>query len=114
MQSIRNFFHTDTWWGKTIFIVLIYSLYWCVFYGSWLIVPREYFDKNTGLSGILFLILNVIIVPAISFFIPHFIKKLFQINKFFLYILHIFLILFALGLFLYIGIFIALSNIQIG
>jgi hypothetical protein len=84
MQKIRNIFHTDKWWGKTIFVVLIYALYWCVFYGSWLLIPDQHPDNNTEIGGILFLVYLFVITPLISFLIPHYIKKLFQINKYFL------------------------------
>lgn len=114
MQSIRNFFHTDRWWGKTVFIIVIYTLFWCVFYGLWFLIPREYFNKNTNESGIVFLLLNIVIIPAISFFIPYYIKKLFQINKVFLYILHVFFILLSLVLFFGLGLIIAFQHFQIG
>ncbi|MES2023405.1 MAG: hypothetical protein V4439_01855 [Patescibacteria group bacterium] len=113
-DQINNFFHTDKWWGKTIFIILIYAVYWCVFYGVWFLIPPDNFDKNTDISGILFLILNLAVVPIISFFIPYFIKKLFTINKVVLYVLHSFLLLISVALFIFLAIISALSHIQIG
>ena len=41
METLRNFFHTDKWWGKTIFVILTYVVFWCVFYGSWLVIPYD-------------------------------------------------------------------------
>lgn len=111
---IRNFFNTDKWWGKTIFILVLYFLYWFIFYGSWVLMPNEWFEKNTDLSGILFLIYIFLIVPSISFFIPPFIKKIFSINKIVLYLIHIFFVLLSIAIFLFIAIISAVSNIQIG
>ena len=110
MESIRNFFHTETWWGKTIFIILVYVFYWFLFYGFWFIIPPEYFDHNTDISGILFLAFNFIIIPVISFFIPYFLIRLFTIDKTFLYVLHVFLVLLSLGIFSTLAVISAFSN----
>jgi hypothetical protein len=111
---IQKTFNTDKWWGKTIVTVLTYVIYWCVFYGSWLIMPKYWFDKNSDFSGILFLIYLFILVPIISFLIPKFFRKTFKINKIFLYIFHVFMILLSIALFLFLGIIIAFSHFQIG
>jgi len=112
MQSIRNFFHTDKWWGRIITIILVYIFYWSIFYGAWLIIPNQHPDNNTDFWSNVFLVYIFIIVPLISFYIPHFIKKLFNINNIFLYCLHIFLIILSAGLFFVIAAISALSNFQ--
>ena len=112
MQSIRNFFHTDTWWGKTIFIFLIYLLYWCLFYGTGLLIPDS--DYNTEINAYFPPIYFLIIVPLISFIIPHFIKKIFIINNFLLYFIHVILVVISAAIFLLIAIVSALSNFHIG
>ena len=96
---IQKTFHTDKWWRKTVFIFLTYVLYWCIFYGSWFVMPSEWFNQNSDLSGIIFLIYLCILVPITSFFIPYLFKKTFEVNKVFLYILHIVVIIFSAALF---------------
>ena len=109
MQSIRNFFHTETWWGKTIFIILIYALYWCLFYWTLFLIPEDFF-VTYNISGYVTLFYGILLIPSLSFFIPHFFKNLFSINKTFLYVLHTFIILFFIALFLTMIVISALSN----
>ena len=118
IQKLQKFFHTDKWWGKTIFIVLTYILYWCIFYGSWFLMPDEWFLEHNHRTHQFFIFLFIfflfVLLPILSFFIPSFIKKTFKINKIFLYILHVFLIIISIALFLIFTIFSAFSNMQIG
>lgn len=114
INLIQKIFRTEKWWGKTIFMFLIYIFFWFTFYGSWFLMPSKWFNNNTDISGRLFLIFLFIIVPIISFFIPYFFRRIFKINKIFLYILHVFLILLSIWVFIQIGISIALKNFQIG
>lgn len=109
---IQNTFHTDKWWGKTIFVALIYIIYWWIFYGIWFLIPERFFDHNSNLSGLLFLIYLCVLVPIVSFFIPHFIKKVFSTRHF--YLLHILLIILGLVLFLALAAISAFSHLQIG
>src|ERR1035437_10698745 len=103
-DKINKIFHTDKWWGKTIFIILTYALFWFIFYGSWFLIPQEFFNNDNNLNVVLFLFYIFIIVPILSFYIPKFIKKLFLINKIILYSLHIFLIILSLSIFMGISI----------
>ena len=112
MLWIQKTFHTDKWWGKTIFIILTYVLYWCTFYASLLFLPNS--DYNTEVDTILPFVFVLVFVPILSFFIPYFLKKIFNINKVLLYFLHIFFILLSIILFLFISIGAAVSHIQIG
>ena len=114
IQTIQKLFHTDRWWGKTMFIVFVYAVYWCVFYGSWLVFPDQHPADNTDAGSNLFLVYLLGIVPLLSFFIPPFIKKVFTINKTGLYVMHIILIILCAAIFMTIAITSALSNIQIG
>ena len=112
---IQKTFHTDKWWGKTIFIILTYILYWCVFYGSWFLIPYDFFYfHGIEISQIVFILFYLVVIPGISFFIPYLIKKTFQINKIFLYTLHICIILLSLWLFVHIGLLDAFKHFQIG
>ena len=111
---IQKNFHADKWWGKIIFTVLIYVLYWCIFYGSWFLLPDEFFLSKNSISsdfyGYLIAIFLFLFIPILSFFIPYLIKKTFKINKIFLYILHIVLIIFSILLFLHIALTISISH----
>ena len=111
---IQKTFHTDKWWGKIIFIGFVYIIYWLIFYGSWFSIPDRYFDHNTEVTGILFIIYIFIIVPSISFLIPPSVGKVFPIKNSIIYPLHIFLIILSIAIFLAIGITVAFSHIQIG
>lgn len=79
INKIKNLFHADKWWGKTIFIVLMYLLFWCLFYGVWLVVTfsldnYEYDVYRIPLSVFSFLL--HIVLPIISFFVfPKFLKN---------------------------------------
>ena len=75
---IHSFFHTDKWWGKSIFIFLIYALYWCVFYGSLFLIPKDFFEEyNFAFVGILYIF---VFVPYLSIFLKKIIKSIFYIK----------------------------------
>jgi len=115
MQTIRNIFHTETWWGKVVFIIVTYIAYWLVFYGSWFMIPYDFFYiRNIEINQWIFLIIFCFIIPIISFYIPYNINNIFKINKTFLYSLHVLLIVMSLVLFFYFGLTIAFSHFQIG
>lgn len=117
MQSLRNFFHIDKWWGKTIFVVLTYVVFWCVFYGSAFLMPDTWFSEASNYSPLYFLLFKIyvfLVVPLISFVIPKLIRKLFKINSIFLYSLHIFLLILCVVAFLFKLFLEAFSNWQIG
>jgi len=109
---LQKLFHTDKWWGKTIFVILTYAVFWCVFYGSWFLLPEDYFEShNISMNEWVFLFITVVLVPIISFLLlPRFIKKVFYIKNSFLYILHTIFILISLFLFFFLLITEALKN----
>lgn len=90
IQKIQKLFHTDKWWGKTIFIISLYVLYWFIFY--FLLFFTAWF-LGEFLGG-WFILLYVLFMILFSFvFIPKNINKIFYFNKFILYFLHTFLTL---------------------
>ncbi len=108
----------ETWFGKTVYIISIYVIYWVVFYGSWFLMPEEWFREYdseffTVKSNLIFILL-FLIIPILSFFIPHCISRKVQINKKLLYFIHIVLIILSILLFLHIGLTIAFKNWSIG
>ena len=113
-DKINKIFHTNNWAGKMIFIVLVYIVFWLIFYGCWFLVPQRYFNSNNDLISFLFLFFVFILVPLLSFYIPHLIKKLFLINKIILYSIHVFLMIISLILFVGLSIISALSHFSIG
>ncbi len=86
IKILKKIFHTDKWWGKTIFIILTYIVFWCIFYGSSFLLPVRLEGSNS--LDLYFLIL----VPLISFVIPGFLKKIFGTRKIYLYLIHILLL----------------------
>ena len=44
INNLKKFFHTDKWWGKSIFMLLTYVIFWCVFYGSLFLIRDEFFE----------------------------------------------------------------------
>ena len=108
IQKLQNFFHTDKWWGKSIFILVLYVLYWFLFYVVLFLLFGSISESNIG--GFFFIFYIVIIIPVSSFLVPKIIRKTFYIKKSFLYTFHVLLI--ALSLFLYIWLIVhtALSN----
>jgi hypothetical protein len=108
IQKLQNFFHTDKWWGKCLFISLLYILYWLVFYVFVPFIVTLIQGFNFGGPVLLILVLGV--APVISFIIPRIITKVFLVNKIFLYIFHILLIIITPAIFFYLIIFIAFRN----
>jgi len=106
---LQKLFHTDKWWGKTIFIVLVYAVFWCVFYGLLFLIPDEFFEFY-NIPGFVVLIYALFIIPLLSFFLPRFIKRVFYVKNSFLYIIHIIFILVSLFLFFFLLITEALKN----
>ena len=103
---IQSFFHTDKWWGKSIFIFLIYALYWCVFYGLPFLIPDSFFEEYR--IGFIMFVFFFILVPYLSFIFRNFVNKKFNLNISIL--THLFLLLLSVCIFLYFTITSALSN----
>src|SRR3989344_9259862 len=106
---LQKLFHTDKWWGRTIFIILTYAVFLCVCYGVLFIPARLFGDSSFG--QVIFFSYVFVLVPIISFLLlPRFIKKIFYIKNSFLYILHTIFILISLFLFFFLLITQALKN----
>ncbi len=108
MQSIRNFFHTDTWWGKTIFIISLYILYLFLFYIGIPFLIALAHDSNFG--GPFIFIFLFLIAPIMSFFIPVFIIKTFNVKRTILYTLHTIFVFLVPFIFVFIIAFLAFSH----
>jgi len=79
MNKIQNLFHTDKWWGKTIFIILMYLLFWFLSYGVWLIITFSFGGYEYDVYRVplfIFSFLLYIVLPIVSFFVfPKFLKN---------------------------------------
>ena len=102
ISSIQRIFHTDKWWGKAIFVVFIYFIYWSVFYGSLSLLPEDTFLGHNENIGYLLIFYVLILAPVLSFLIPFFCKKIFNKKGYYLYILNIIFIILSIILFFYI------------
>ncbi len=71
IQKLQKFFHTDKWWGKGIFIVLFYTIFWLVFYGIWFLIPDDSFEMNEWFG----LLLWIVVIPFVSFKFRKFLLK---------------------------------------
>ena len=85
METLRNFFHTDKWWGKTIFVILTYVVFWCVFYGSWLVIPYDSTVESNDDFIYIFLVYLFFIIPSASLFVVRFLRKTTFIKKLLIY-----------------------------
>ncbi len=108
----------ETWFGKTILIAFTYIIYWLVFYGSWFLMPEEWFleydHSNYVIKTNVIFALLFLIIPIFSYFIPHYLSKKIQVNKIILYIIHTVLILVSLWLFLHFALTLAFKHFSIG
>jgi len=100
IEKIQKLFHTDRWWGKVLFVSVLYLIFWFLFY----YVIFLFFGLMSGsdIGGALFLIYIFILIPFFSLYIPKIILKTFKVNKLFLYIFHSCLILISFVSYIYI------------
>ncbi len=110
---IQKIFHIDKWWGRTIFIILTYAIFWCIFYGALFFVSEDFFELN-NISGNVTLIYALLIVPVISFYLIKFFKKYFLMKNFSFYLIHIIYLILSITLFLYLLVMGALQNANYG
>ncbi len=102
-------------WGKIGLITVTYIFYWLVFYGSWFLIPYDFFDqRGIEVNPLLFISIYFLLIPIISFLIPHYLNKKIKIKKMLLYSLHLVLIIFSVLLFIHFGLTTAFKNWSIG
>lgn len=51
ISKLQKFFRTDKWWGKLIFILLVYLFFWFLFYGVWLGVTSTFSGYEYDVYG---------------------------------------------------------------
>ena len=109
---IQKTFHTDKWWGKAIFMLLTYAIYWCLFYFSIRFFPDYFFDGKRSYSNLM-AFYAVCLIPGLSLFLIKLYKKVFSIKPIILYISHFLFILSLLCVSYLILAIIAISNIHL-
>ncbi|MEK7588602.1 MAG: hypothetical protein AAB438_02170 [Patescibacteria group bacterium] len=92
IEKLRILFHTEKWWGKMLFSVLLYVSFWLVFFGFFLLFPIDVLRNISEKAGKFISIYTLALVPIISFFLPVFIRKVFPIRRIIIYPIHIVMI----------------------
>jgi len=112
IQKLQKFFHTDKKLGRFILIFLSYVTFWCIFYGNWLLISKNWdlaeYDIYRTLVSMVLLFLYIIIPILSFFFIPRFFKKIFEIK--YPYLLNSVFILLSLLLFTYLEVLISMKH----
>lgn len=95
----------STWYGKTTLILLAYTIFWFIFYGSYFLIPEDYFDSvftPDYISNLSNLIIPYIffIVPILSFFMAKFLKSFFKIR--YMYLINLLLLIILVLITIYI------------
>jgi hypothetical protein len=93
IQRLQKLFHTDKWWGKTVFIIVMHVFYWSVVVSFFRLFPNDFFDQNYDLGTLIFLAYIFLFIPFSVFFISKFVLLVLKINKILIYILNFTLIL---------------------
>ena len=110
IQKIQRIFHTDRWWGKTIFVALVYSLFWIIFYGGLFLIPDDFY--NNYIPGFVTLFYVIIFLPAISFLLIKLFKNIFLGGRYF-YFIHISFIIISICIFWIVFLISAYNNYNI-
>ncbi len=106
--KLQNLFHTETWWGKTIFIVLVYSIFWCISYGSILLIPEDTFTNSNSYMPFFLFIYVAVLLPILSLFFTSRIRKSIFIKHYYLF--NTIFIILSLLLFFYIDLLKSMPN----
>ena len=99
IEKLQKFFHTDRWLGRVLFVFVSYIIFWCVFYGSWLVMPDSWFEDISKFEYWVFLVYIFIFVPYLSFKLASLFKKIFITNYFFIATLNIIFLICSLYIF---------------
>jgi hypothetical protein len=109
IQKIKNMFRLDVWWGRVVFMTLLYLVFWWIFFGAWLLIPFSWFSavvmKVKGVAR--YYIFGF--VPLLSLFIPYIVRKCMSFKRVYLYPLHLILIALSI-LFFFVFAFLEVSS----
>ena len=102
ITKLQKLFHTDKWWGKTLFMVCFYIVF--LFFGYWIwfleIIP-ECINCDSSVMYIVSPLYFFIILPILSFVLVFFLNKKFYFNikKILLIIINLLIIIANISLF---------------
>lgn len=105
---MQKTFHTDKKSGKVIFITTVYVLYWLLFYGSFSLIPENYFISSGNFITLFLFFYVFILIPSVSFILANLIKKNFFIKN--IYWINIIFIILSLVIFFYIDFLKSIPN----
>ncbi|MFN4181276.1 MAG: hypothetical protein ACK4FA_01080 [Candidatus Paceibacteria bacterium] len=93
MQKIfRHIAHRKSKTERFFWILGIYVLFWCIFYGSYILLPDKYSLYVAKQAGVFMSIYIFVLVPLISFLIPRYVVRHTKIKPWFMYSVHVFMI----------------------
>jgi hypothetical protein len=96
IQNLQQLFHTDKWWGKIVFIIIIHVFYWVILVGFFSLFPNDFFDHHYDLGELIFLVYIFLGIPFSVFFISKLALLVLKRNKILIYTLNLTLILLTL------------------
>jgi hypothetical protein len=110
IQKIQNLFHIDKWWGRALFLISFYLLFFIVGYLVWFLFPNNKYNNGSYIMEVISPIYFFFFLPVLSFFLVFKIKKTFNltISKIVLFIINFILI----SLFLFLFLFLLISGIR--
>ena len=80
IEKLQKIFHTDKWWGKSIFIIVFYFVFWCIFYGSLVLINNSWqqadFDIYGDFMSISLFFLFILVPISTLFIFPKIFKKI--------------------------------------
>jgi len=78
---------------RTLGVVGVYVLFWCVFYGSQIILPESWALFIAEKAGIFMSVYIFALVPLISFFIPVYVLRHMRAKPWVVYSIHILILI---------------------
>ncbi|MBP6866472.1 MAG: hypothetical protein KBC12_02945 [Candidatus Pacebacteria bacterium] len=85
--------------ARVLAVAGVYILFWCVFYGSQIILPKSWAIYIGQKTGIFMPIYIFAIVPLISFFIPVYVVRHMKTKPWVTYLMHVILIIVSIAVF---------------
>ncbi len=93
MQKIfRHIAHRRSKVERFFLILSVYLLFWCVFYGSYIILPQKFTAYIGKHAGIVMSVYVLLFVPLISLLIPRHIVRYLKAKPWFVYSVHVFVL----------------------
>lgn len=102
IQKLQRFFHTDKLWGKVVFMLVAYFLFWFITYGIWIFDFIPHLSNfNDQISDWIPFSYFFIVIPLMSFFTAFFCSKILKIKYYFFIIFNILYIFISVFFFIW-------------